>query len=95
MGCELEWFFIWRRGKGIGEGEREEGERKRELVGKTYEFIIRLHTSEDQTFAFGRPERGPFSFVLGVDVVGEVLGPVYACGFGVADIGYVVDVAFG
>lgn len=32
--------------------------------------------------------------MLGVDVVGEVMDPVHAGGFGVADVGYVVDVAF-
>lgn len=72
------------RGRGRGKGKR---------VGKTYEFIIRLHTSQDQALAVGGPERRPFFSVLGIDVVGEVLGPVDACGFGVADVGYVVDVA--
>lgn len=60
-----------------------------------HEFIVGFHASQDEAVAFRCPEVGPFFFVLGVDVVGEVLGPVYAAGFGVADVGYVVYVAFG
>lgn len=45
--------------------------------------------------AFGRPELGPFFLVGRVDVGCEVLGPFYAGGLGVADVGDVVYVAFG
>jgi len=57
-----------------------------------YEFVVCFHTSKDETVAFRCPELRPLPFVLGVDVDGEVLGPVYTAGFGVADVCYVVDV---
>lgn len=63
--------------------------------GEVYEFVVGLHASQDEAIAFGCPELGPLFLVLAVNVVGEVLGPVYSAGFGVADVGYVVHVAFG
>jgi len=64
-------------------------------VWGAYEFVVGFHASEDEAVAFGGPQLGPFFLVCAVDVVGEVLGPVYAAGFGVADVGYVVHMAFG
>lgn len=64
-------------------------------LGGTHEFEVCFDAAEDQAVGFGGPEFGPFLLVGGVDGGGEVLGPVYARGFGVAGVGDVVDVALG
>jgi hypothetical protein len=63
------------------------------LVGPDHrEFVVGSDGGEDEADAAGRPELGPCGFVGGVEVQGDVVRPVYARGFGVADVGYVVDV---
>ena len=61
-------------------------------MGKAYEFIICSHAAKDKAVAFGGAEFQPFLFVLGIDVVGVILDPIYTGGLCVADVGYVVDV---
>ena len=56
------------------------------------EFVVCFHRAWDQAVAAGSPEFGPESAIQGVVMDGVVVGPVYACGFCVAGVCYVVDV---
>lgn len=60
-------------------------------VEESYKFVICLYASKDKPVTLGRPKLGPFPFVLRIDMVGEILGPIYASGFGVTDVGNIID----
>jgi len=61
----------------------------------SYKLEVRLYAPQYQPVTFRCPQLRPFLFMCRVDICSEILRPIDSSRLSVANVGHVVDMAFG